>query len=329
MKKIFILLVTVTLILFGCETNPPTDVNKEKDFGEIYVTSNVVGAEILVDNISTGKVSPDTVIAETGQRTITMVKDSYVNNSVVVTVLKDQLAVINIDLQLAGVQKVVLLEDFANVSCVPCVASNKIIEQLVNRTYGSAKLVAIKYPTNFPSPVDPFYLANPQTCDARRAYYSVIIAPTTIIDGISKPTPSDSFKVKEKIDEQLAKQPQFALEVKDSISGNQYFINVKATLLDASNLAFSNLVLHTVITETDIEFSTPPGSNGETKFYDVMRRMLPSNNGEPLGMTAQSTVKEFNWQTTLNSSWSVNKLHTVVFIQNTQTKEVYQAGSTF
>ena len=39
------------------------------------------------------------------------------------------------------------------------VTSNKIIENLTTVTYGHSNLVAIKYPTNFPAPNDPFYLA--------------------------------------------------------------------------------------------------------------------------------------------------------------------------
>ena len=42
---------------------------------------------------------------------------------------------INLEPSNTPVQKVVLLEDFANVSCVPCVTSNQILESLQNGTY--------------------------------------------------------------------------------------------------------------------------------------------------------------------------------------------------
>jgi hypothetical protein len=98
---------------------------------------------------------------------------------------------------------------------------------------------------------------------------------------------------------------------------------------DITNIDFSKLVLHTVVTETNIEYETPPGSNGETKFYDVMRKMLPSNQGESLASINQVGIYNFQWQLTLNSSWIQDNINTVVFIQNTNTKEIYQAGSTF
>ncbi len=84
----------------------------------------------------------------------------------------------------SSASKIVLLEDFANVSCVPCVISNKIIESLTKNTYGPSKLVAVKFPTNFPSPSDPFYLAQPNYCDQRMEYYNIFFAPTTYVDGV-------------------------------------------------------------------------------------------------------------------------------------------------
>jgi hypothetical protein len=209
------------------------------------------------------------------------------------------------------------------------VTSNKIIEHLINDTYGTAKLVAIKYPTNFPSPVDPFYLANKPDCDARMGYYNILFAPTTIIDGNLRPTSTDSNDVKAKIEQRLLQTPKFKIAVIDSFASNEYFIQIAVVVNDPIGLDFSKLVLHTVITETNIEFVTPPGSNGETKFYDVMRKMLPDKNGESLSVLSTVTSKTFERQFILNSSWAQSNINTVVFIQNKDTKEIYQAGSTF
>lgn len=99
--------------------------------------------------------------------------------------------------------------------------------------------------------------------------------------------------------------------------------------MDAAGINFSNLIFHTVVTETDIEFATPPGSNGETKFYDVMRAMLPTNQGESLSDLQNNQVLNFERQVAISPGWNTAHLNTVVFIQNQQTKEVYQAGSTF
>jgi hypothetical protein len=327
MNKVYYIL--LLFLLVRCETNPPTTPDTIiPDLGKIYVTANIDGASIFLNNVNTGKVTPDTIEAAVGTHTLRLEKTGYASISIVAEVLKD--SVVNVDIMLhTAVSKVVLLEDFANVSCAPCVTSNKIIEQLVTATYGTAKLVAIKYPTSFPSPNDPFYLANKPDCDARRAYYSIVAAPTTIIDGIHRPISIDSLSVKEKIEEQLIKTPQFKVEVSDSINGNLYLAKVDITLLDAEGIDFSNLILHTVVTETDIEFATPPGSNGETKFYDVMRAMLPTNQGESLSDLQNSQMLNFERQVAINPGWNTAHLNVVAFVQNQQTKEVYQAASTF
>jgi len=299
--------------------------------GRVIVTSNVTGADIFLDNITTGKTTPDTIIASIGNHLITLKKDGYFKSSKYVDIIKDSTILKTIELTppFFPANKTVLLEDFANVSCVPCVTSNKIIETLVNQTYGTAKLVTIKYPTNFPSPIDPFYLANSSECNARMSYYNIFFAPTTIIDGLLRPISTDSNDVKAKIEQQLSQTPKFKIAVKDSISGNEYFVQIIINVDDPNGLDFSKLVLHTVVTETNIEFTTPPGSNGEKKFYDVMRKMLPDKDGESLTVLSTEVSKTFERQYTLNSSWAQPNLNTVVFIQNKDTKEIYQAGSTF
>lgn len=296
------------------------------DFGIINVLSNESDAEIYLDGINTGKVTPDTIRTTIGEHIVELHKNGYNITTDTVTVVKD----IQTDIQLNLIPfKTVLIEDFANVSCNPCVVSNKILEQLTNHTFGRKRLVAVKFPTNFPSPVDPFFLANGPDCTSRMNYYNIQIAPTNVIDGLFKPIPSDSNDVKSKILTQLEKVPQFVILVDHSINGNNYTINITLEIKDLSNLDFSNLVLHTVVTETNIEFATPPGSNGETKFFDVMRKMLPGNQGESLTSYNQTGTYTFQRQLTLNSNWNASNINTVVYVQNTNTKEIFQTGSTF
>lgn len=296
------------------------------DFGIINVLSNESDAEIYLDGINTGKVTPDTIRTTIGEHIVELHKNGYNITTDTVIVVKD----IQTDIQLNLIPfKTVLIEDFANVSCNPCVVSNKILEQLTNHTFGRKRLVAVKFPTNFPSPVDPFFLANGPDCTSRMNYYNIQIAPTNVIDGLFKPIPSDSNDVKSKILTQLEKVPQFVILVDHSINGNNYTINITLEIKDLSNLDFSNLVLHTVVTETNIEFATPPGSNGETKFFDVMRKMLPGNQGESLTSYNQIGTYTFQRQLTLNSNWNASNINTVVYVQNTNTKEIFQTGSTF
>jgi len=224
--------------------------------------------------------------------------------------------------------KVVIVEDFANVSCNPCVISNKIVEQLANQTYGRSKLVAVKFPTNFPAPNDLFYLAAKEICDARISYYNVFFAPTTVIDGIIRPISTDSNSVKAAVDSRLSITPRFNINVGAILEGD-YSVNVNVKFIDTSSINMSDLVIHVVLTETDIEFEQAPGSNGETKFYDVTRLMLPTKEGTPIRQLIDQGELTFTFEDALLSSWNLEKLNFVVYVQNKTTQEIFQTGSTF
>lgn len=274
MMKQLTFLAVLTLLVFGCKTNPPT--------------------------------SPD--ITPTGNVTLNIKVDNSLN--------------------VTAASKVVLIEDFANVSCNPCVTSNIIIEKLTNETYGRTKLVAVKFPTNFPAPNDLFYLAAKEICDSRISYYNVFFAPTTVIDGVLKPISTDSTGVKAAIDSRLSVTPRFDVKINATLEGD-YIINVNVKFIDTTAINMNDLILHTVLTETDIEFEQAPGSNGETKFFDVTRLMLPTKEGGSLRQLIDQGELSFQFEDALLSSWDLEKINTVVFIQDKTSKEIYQTGSTF
>lgn len=229
-----------------------------------------------------------------------------------------------------NVSKTVLLEDFANVSCTPCVISNRIIESLTHSTFGTEKLVPVKFPTNFPSSVDPFYLSAKPECDFRMSFYNIFFAPTVIIDGILRPTPTDSISIKQAVESRLSATAEFDLDISRQANGGGLIINLDITAKDTVNLNFSDIVLHFTVVETEIEFSNPPGSNGETKFFNVLRLQLPNTQGyslTELKLAGQQGIS-FSYEETIDENWDINKLNVVVFLQNKLTKEVYQVGST-
>jgi hypothetical protein len=230
---------------------------------------------------------------------------------------------------LSAITKTALVEDFANVSCVPCASANKILESLIKNTFGYNSVVAIRYSANFPSPNDPFYLANPTVNSNRLSYYKVYTAPCSYVDGIVKTSPTDSDDVKTKITARAAIKANAKITVTDSISGDDYFVKYSIETNDTTSLDFSNLYCNVVVTEADIVYSSPPGANGETEFYDVMRVFVPNTN-QTFQINAIQTASVYNVrQIKIKSEWIREKLHAIVFLQDKTTKEVYQTGSTF
>src|SRR5690606_9454855 len=140
-RKLFYL--SAIILFIRCETNPPSTPEEiETEFGKVFISANTPDAAIFLNDVNTRTLTPDTIQAPVGTNTIRLEKEGYASLTHQLTVVKD--SIINVDLSLQEVvSKIVLLEDFANVSCTPCVTSNKVIEQLVNKTYGTNKLIAV------------------------------------------------------------------------------------------------------------------------------------------------------------------------------------------
>ena len=317
------------LLVPGCDTNPPlVHENPTPGTGRIFVLASVTDARIFLDGADTGRLTPDTLTAVVGSHLVGVQKEGYLGDSRTVRVGSDSLTEVMFALT-AAEQTAVLIEDFSNVSCNPCVVSNLILESLANGTYGRSKVAVAKYATNFPSPSDPFYTADRLDCDSRMAYYQILAAPTTIIAGVDRPASTDSSAIKASINHALQQPAQFRLSIRDSIAGGIYSVTVSVQTLDTTGLDYGNLVLHTIVTEAEITFSTPPGSNGETRFTDVVRAMLPSRAGEPLRVQGVGGTELYTRAVPISQAWRSDRLRGIAFIQHIRNRVVLQSGSTF
>ena len=326
MRKKLITFFYLTIIIVACKLTPPNKPEQYAKTGKIVVKSNVKDALILLDDNATSKYTPDTITANVGEHTLELQKENYISEKSSVNVLEKVIIEKTILMSVKTINKAVLIEDFGNVSCVPCVTSNKILE-IISKQYSKEKLVKIKYPTNFPSSNDLFYLENPTACDEKISFYSVFSTPTVVIDGLHKPIATDSIEIKNFIDKRLKGISHFNITGNDSIiSGtNEYFIKILLETKNITGFDFSKIFLFAVVVEKKISFSKPPGSNGEKVFYDIMREILPTANGLPLNeVSSDSSFYNFEFKTKIKSAWHLNELSTVVFIQNKESKEVYQ-----
>jgi hypothetical protein len=326
MNKLLIVLITVLITAFsGCKTSPPVGVEDNR-FGGMVVKGSPIGATIFVDDINSGKILPDTLTLRYGVHTIRVGKDGYISETKSVTVPAYAISEVSFNLEPVTEAKLVVLEDFANVSCVPCVTSNRVIKSLMNGTYNSTKLLLIKYHVNFPSPLDPFYQANKVPLTARATYYKIFSTPTSFVDGILKPISSDSVQIKQFVDQQLAKPAKFRITVTDTISGGAISVSLKIKALDLSTIQSSDLRLIVMAVQEETIFGTPPGSNGETSFYDVVRGFFTGAEGVIPSFSGNGQELPFSFSMAVGSGWDMTKIKVVAFVQNATTKEIYQAA---
>lgn len=320
--------IAAVLLAAGCVTTPPDPLRLLPPTGSVVITSSLPGAAIWVDGVNTGRSTPDTLTLSEGTHQLLLRLTGFADAGGQITVTKGKLQTYYYVISAEQLQRLVLLEDFGNVSCVPCSLSNLVLEAVKTNTYGTDKLAVIKYPINFPLPTDPFYLHAKDYSAPRVSYYNIFSAPTTFVDGIVKPASSDSSSIKNAIAARLVVQPKFLITVTDTVTGGAYSVAIAVTVLDSAGISTAQLVLHTAITETDFVFATPPGSNGETKFYDVMRAMLPSGSGETIAAPIPGKTTRYTRGTAVSSAWNLAHTRTIVFIQNRITKEILQAAAT-
>lgn len=219
--------------------------------------------------------------------------------------------------------KKVLLEHFTQASCPPCATYNPAIEAIVQDPNNAAKIVAIKYQTAFPG-VDPMNAHNPTEVASRVTLYSPPGVPNSVLDGNAYNGHPASFN-QGMLDGRAGVMSPFQITAKALYNIDSTSLDVEVEI-EAGATVNGNLVAHIAIVEEHINFATAPGTNGETDFYDVMKKFLPSDAGTPLssswvaGNTA--TITE-SWTT--SNVYDKSTLAVVIWIQNTTTNEVLQS----
>lgn len=228
--------------------------------------------------------------------------------------------------------RLVLLEHFTQASCGPCATYNPAINALLESNAGN--VIAIKYQTSWPG-TDPMNAANPTDVANRVTLYGVSGVPHSVIDGnfynghpngVNQNNFTNRHAVPSKVNVQASYTViDNAAPITDSMK-----ISVKVKALGA--LAVNTFVLHTVAIEHEINFATPPGTNGEKKFENVMKKMIPSATGTALPAMAAGDSLTYDFKISLKRAngsdmyYNIGQAALVAFVQNKTTKEVLQAG---
>lgn len=222
----------------------------------------------------------------------------------------------------AQVQRKVLLEHFTQASCGPCAAYNPSMQAIVN-AYPD-RIVPIKYQVWWPGS-DPMYNHNTADVQARVAYYPPSFGvPHSQIDGAWWGGHPANWTIAT-INQRWAVTSPFEIEISHSIPATQDSVYVTMIIRSPQSWTGS-AIAHMVVEEEHIHFASAPGSNGETDFHNVMKKMLPSNAGTALPSTwaaGDSIVLQAQWA--FANVYDVEQIAVVGFIQDPVTKWVHQA----
>lgn len=160
--------------------------------------------------------------------------------------------------------------------------------------------------------------------NARNTYYGINGYPTAVFDGVDyfvggSNTESMYQNYLPIYQNRKALMSAFSVDIFGTNSGLDYNILVRLNRVANIPPTWNNLVVHFVLTETDIPFSW----HGQTQVDYCQRLMIPDENGTAVDLLNNSYI-EIPLSFNKNSTWITEKCQLSAFIQNLNTKEILQ-----
>jgi len=227
-----------------------------------------------------------------------------------------------------------MLESFTSSTCGPCVAGNQNTSAVL-AGYSDDQYSMLKYQMSWPGSGDPYYTLEGGD---RRTYYNVNAVPDFILDGNVWQGNSSSLTGSQ-IDAVIANPAFVSLSSYHVMDGQK--IDFTVSINPLGDFA-GPLTLYSAI----FEYMTynNVGSNGETQFSKVMKKMVPGSMGFSVGSLTdgQTVVENFSHtfqgsytlppdannpidHTTQHSVEDFSNLGVVTWIQDDATKEILQS----
>jgi hypothetical protein len=171
--------------------------------------------------------------------------------------------------------RVVLYETFTSSTCGPCVPGNQNFESVISGIPNS-DYASVKYQMSWPGTGDPYNTADG---NARRTYYGVSSVPNLEIDG-GWAGNSNSFTINEH--NSAMEIPAFVqIDAQYSVQADEKKVRTCATINAMEDLGSAKLQIAIIEGKT----TQNVGSNGETEFFHVLKKMVPNANGQSVTIT--------------------------------------------
>lgn len=238
----------------------------------------------------------------------------------------------SVDAQL--VAKKPIFEEGTNASCDPCASQNPDFDLDMENNHGD--VVVLKYQWYFPG-VDPMHSDNPTEATNRVAYYGINGVPTVAINGAIPPDNTgnaydgapalvDQTMIDGYLDDST--NVQITLTHTLNLALDSVMITCDITNVGTTDIAAGKM-LRVALIEEQINYATAPGTNGETEFNHVMRKMYPDDNGTSMGAITAGSTLSFSFAEALPTYIrDVREVAVVAFVQDDANKEIMQAEVT-
>jgi len=239
-----------------------------------------------------------------------------------------------------SVPKLPLYELFTSSTCGPCAPANDNLTPIFQDPINEGEFAVIKYQMSWPSPGDPYYT---NEGSARKNVYSVNSVPALFVDAASN---SGSGYTQADMDANNNGLSYMTIEAIHSIEADSQKVHIQVEITAHQDYADPIHRVYIMINEARTVNNVK--TNGETEFFDVMKKVLPTSTGDfIMGTISADTVLAYNIDYKFQGNYRLpadaddainhnnehsvedfNNLKVIVFVQSMALgREVYQAAN--
>jgi len=230
---------------------------------------------------------------------------------------------LNAQVSLTRAKKYAIFEHFTQASCGPCAAQNPAFQDNI-LTQNKGALHHIAHHTSWPG-YDPMHDYNPEDVQARVDYYGVNGVPDMVMLG-NQYQGSPAGVSQDMLDNAVAGGSPLRVLVGETTAGTTRTVTITVDELDA--IPDGDYRLRVAVVEGNIEFSSPPGSNGEVFFPNVLRKIITGPDGVEFTPKGAGNTQTFSYDYELDeSTWVTDQIYAIAFLQNDDDKTIVNSGS--
>lgn len=218
-------------------------------------------------------------------------------------------------------RRIILLEEATNASCGSCADHNDKLQTFVSKHFGG--VVSVRYHAWWPG-FDPMYTLNQDDNTDRISYYDIAGVPNYLLDGTNYGVPSNPDAMVMNMYQRLSQPAPVNIIVATDITVDS--VKIAVSLIGLTPVIQSQLFLRTAIIERMVTYTSAPGTNGETIFPDVMRKMLPDAAGVAVSSIEPDDTLRYHFSYPVQPEWNYGDLAVVSWLQSDETRDIIQSG---
>ncbi len=213
----------------------------------------------------------------------------------------------------------VMVEHFTNTYCGICKSRNPALHAVMDKYEGQVH--HISYHPSVPYSQCPLFNYNREGNGARQLYYNIFSTPTMYINGQRSSSSATQFE--SDLVEQMSQGQPVQIIVEEGSSRSRAVVVRIKTL---SPMQSGNYRLLVVLAERFLAFDA---NNGEKEHFNVFRKMVTANDGDPISLPAPGEEMTMQFEVTVPADVSNEEAYIIAYLQNEDSKVVVGSGTKF